>query len=206
MARKHDLRMLALILAANFGLLRQMTCATELEVRRDIEYAHNGGEVQALDVHLQKGEGLHPCIVYVHGGGFVTGDKGSLQMDYLSPFIDEGFSVISLNYRLGAKNPFPAPIEDVHDAIAFIKSHAGEYRVDKNRRVFLGKSAGGLIVGHAGAKAPKGSEVAAVLPFYGEHDLVLRARSRVRWLADLYRGQPVVAFPVGSLLFWIFPR
>ena len=84
----------------------------DLEKRVDIEYGQAAGESLRLDVYLQKGSGPHAAIVYVHGGGFVTGDKGAISRHYTDPFIEVGFSLISVNYRLAPKHPFPAAPDD----------------------------------------------------------------------------------------------
>jgi len=147
----------------------------DLEKRIDIEYGQAAGESLRLDVYLQKGSGPHAAIVYVHGGGFVTGDKGAISRHYTDPFIEVGFSLISVNYRLAPKHPFPAAPDDVQSAIAYIKKNAKALRVDPDKLVLLGDSAGGLLVSYAAAKYRPGNKVAASIPFYGEHDLMIRS-------------------------------
>jgi len=103
----------------------------------------------------------------------------SLKKDYPHDLLDRlterGFSIISVNYRLAPKHPFPAATDDVETAIAYVKKHAAALRVDPRRLALLGPSAGGLIVSYVEARHRPENRVAAVVSMFGEHDLVLRA-------------------------------
>jgi acetyl esterase len=113
-------------------------------------------------------------VVFVHGGGFVTGDKRPCPSYILEPFLRNGYSVFSVNYRLAPKFPFPAATDDVTAAVAYVKQHATSWRLDPNRIVLTGESAGGLISAFVGATLQGDNRVAAVIPMCGEVDLELR--------------------------------
>jgi alpha-L-fucosidase 2 len=123
---------------------------------------------------LQKSAGPHAAMVFVHGGGFVAGDKADYQHDLLDPLTDAGYCGFSVNYRLAPRHPFPAATDDVESAVAWIKRNAASLRVDPKRLVLIGPSAGGLLVSYVGAKHRPENAVAAVVSMFGEHDLVLR--------------------------------
>lgn len=146
----------------------------DLEVRREVEFVHRAGESLKLDLYLQKTVGPAPIILHVHGGGFIGGDKRDLPLNLLQPLVKAGCSVISVNYRLAPKHPFPAAPDDVETSIDWVRSHAAELRVDKSKIVLLGASAGGLLVSLVGARHRPANDIAGVIALYGEHDLPLR--------------------------------
>jgi acetyl esterase len=162
-----------LILACSLSL-GSAWAAPELETRQDIEFGKVGDTSLKLDAYLQKGNGPYPAIVWVHGGGFVSGDKKQIPPYVMNPIYDAGFSMISVNYRLAPKDPFPAATDDVEAGIHYIKEHASEFRVDPDRLFLMGESAGGLLVSFVGAAAKPENRVAGVVSFYGEHDLITR--------------------------------
>src|SRR5262249_2712934 len=129
---------------ATFLLIAARICvcgpAAEVEMRRDLEYARTGGHSLTLDAYLHRSSGPHPAILFVHGGGFVSGDKKDYPRDLLDPLLYAGFSILSVNYRLAPKNPFPAPTDDVENAIAWAKQNAAELRIDPKRLALLGPS------------------------------------------------------------------
>jgi acetyl esterase/lipase len=148
--------------------------AADLEIRRSIEFARPAGIALHLDAYLQRSQMPSAAVMFVHGGGFVGGDKKDYPHDLLDRLTERGFSIISVNYRLAPKHPFPAATDDVETAIAYVKQHAPALRVDPRRLALLGPSAGGLIVSYVGAKHRPENRVAAVVSMFGEHDLVLR--------------------------------
>jgi acetyl esterase/lipase len=145
---------------------------------KDVTYKGN----QRLDLYAGVGSGPRPLIVWVHGGGWQSGDKSQCLPVRLG-FPDHGYSVACVNYRLSAVAPFPAQIEDVRDAIAFLRTNAGRYGVDPRRFVAWGSSAGGHLVSLAGTTSGSaiftadavGSAVQAVVDFYGPIDLTAMA-------------------------------
>lgn len=166
--------------AALIGLLATsplaLQAASELVVTRDVPFATVDGITLAMDTYLPKpsGKGALPTVVWVHGGGFVSGDKQGYAQSLMDPLFRAGFAMVSVNYRLAPKFPFPACVDDVETAIAFIKAHAKDWNIDPQRLVLMGDSAGGLIVSVVGGRAKPPNRVAAVVSLYGEHDLVTR--------------------------------
>ncbi len=126
--------------------------AADLEIRRNIEFARPAGIALRLDAYLQRSLRPSAAVIFVHGGGFVVGDKTDYPHDLLDRLTERGFSIISVNYRLAPKHAFPAATDDVETAIAYVKQHASALRVDTQRLALLGPSAGGLIVSYVGAK------------------------------------------------------
>jgi alpha-L-fucosidase 2 len=140
----------------------------------DVVYSSPDGETLQFDAYLQPGDGPHPAVMHVHGGGFVTGDKRPCPSYILEPYLLHGYSVFTVNYRLAPRHPFPAATDDVAAAVAFIKQHASQWQIDPARMVLTGESAGGLISALVGATLTSNNVVAAVIPVCGEVDLELR--------------------------------
>lgn len=144
----------------------------------NIEYAKPNGVSLLLDVQVPEGKGPFPTVIVVHGGGWVNGNKRTYVPPLLPPLTAAGFVWFTIDYRLAPKATFPAPMEDVHAAIRWVKAHAREYKVDGKRIALMGESAGGHLVAMAAVKAGKAEQVAAVVDFYGPHDLLRRAKDR----------------------------
>lgn len=141
---------------------------------RDVAYGTVEPRQQTLDVYLTSAAGPRPTVVFIHGGGFVAGDKSPCPSYILEPYLASGFHVVSVNYRLAPAHRFPAALEDVAAAVALVRRRAGAWRVDAERLVLTGESAGGLISALAGARLTGAERVAAVIPMCGEVDLELR--------------------------------
>ncbi len=105
----------------------------------DIPYGPD--ERHRIDLWLAEGEGPRPLLVYIHGGGWTTGDK-SLRGPDLKPFLDRGISCAAINYRLTGAAPLPAPVHDAARAIQFIKFWAREWNLNPERIALTGGSAG----------------------------------------------------------------
>ncbi|MEX0171391.1 alpha/beta hydrolase [Streptomyces sp. LMG1-1-1.1] len=90
-----------------------------------------------------KGAGLLPGILYIHGGGMVT---GSVETDHrqVLPLVEAvGAVVVSVDYRLAPEHPHPAPVEDCYAALLWMSGQAAALGVDAGRMALYGGSAGG---------------------------------------------------------------
>lgn len=125
------------------------------------------GRWNLLDVYRPRGaeHALLPCIVSVHGGGWVYGDKDRYQY-YCMDLSRRGFAVVNFSYRLAPEHPFPAAVEDVNAAFAWVAEHGPAHGIDTGRVFAVGDSAGGQLA----------AQYAAMLtdPAFGAmYDLVL---------------------------------
>ena len=124
-----------------------------------------------------------PVIVYIHGGGWTSGDKnvgaGSLDVNGL---LARGYIVVSLNYRLAPQYKWPAQITDVKCAIRHLRANAALYKIDPNKIGVWGGSAGGHLVAMLGTTdksagfdvgeyLDQSSRVQAVVDLFGPADL-----------------------------------
>ncbi|MFN0052537.1 MAG: alpha/beta hydrolase [Planctomycetales bacterium] len=94
-----------------------------------------------LDFWRAEGVGPRPLLVYIHGGGWVKGDKRQ-KGPPIQPVLDRGISFAAINYRLTPEHPLPAPVHDAARAIQFLRSWAREWNVNPERLALTGPSAG----------------------------------------------------------------
>ena len=111
-----------------------------------------------------------PCVIVIHGGGWDTGKRHQLP-ELNSWLAGAGYAVATIDYRLAPRHIYPAPLEDVASALAFLKAHAHELAIDPERFVLLGRSAGGQIALQA-AYTLKDPAIKAVVAFYAPADMV----------------------------------
>jgi len=150
-------------------------------IHKDIVYDRAGDRDLLLDLYLPAGDGPHPLVVWVHGGGWRRGSKANPQALWLT---GHGFAVASIAYRLSGVAKFPAQIEDAKSAIRFLRANSRAYHIDPDRIAAWGASAGGHLVAllgvtgdqpffepRAGARAVS-SRVQAVVDYYGPTDLL----------------------------------
>lgn len=85
-----------------------------------------------------------PGILWIHGGGYMTGMKEMVHMSRAIDLVKNyGATVISPGYRLSFIKPYPAAIEDCYDALLYLKNHAEELEINRNQIMAGGESAGG---------------------------------------------------------------
>jgi acetyl esterase len=147
-------------------------------LKQDIEFAKTGDVSLTLDAFVPEGEGPFATCILVHGGGFTKGDKQTFIKPLFEPLAKAGFAWFTINYRLAPQHQWPACADDVASAIKWVKAHAAEYKVDPKLIALIGESAGGHLVSWAGVTGEGETRVAAVVPFYPPHDLVVQVKLR----------------------------
>ncbi|HHW08380.1 MAG TPA: alpha/beta hydrolase [Firmicutes bacterium] len=111
------------------------------------DVAYGSHERHVIDFwHPHKpGHDPAPLVVYIHGGGFKSGDKTKLPAHLLRLCLEAGFAVAAINYRLSNEVTFPAFMHDAGRAIQFMRSKAAEWHINAERIAATGGSAGGGI-------------------------------------------------------------
>lgn len=175
------------------------TLSDGAKVIRDIAYVSNGHERQKLDLYLTPRDGKRPVVVWIHGGGWESGDKRNPKTLGAAW---RGTHVASVNYRLSTHAPFPAQLEDCKAAIRWLRAHADEHGIDSDRIGVWGASSGGhlaALVGTTGETTAfdKGehskfsSSVQAACVFAGPTDLMLYGRSQANDTLGRLIGGPI---------------
>lgn len=155
-----------------------------VSAHRDLAYVEGGHERQKLDLFLPaKANGPLPVLIWVHGGGWLAGSKDQCP-PLRSGYVERGYAVASINYRLSSHAAFPAQIEDCKAAIRWLRAHAAEYGLDPKRFGVWGASAGGHLVAligtsgdvkefEVGANLDQSSRVQAVCDWFGPTDFTV---------------------------------
>lgn len=115
--------------------------ADEPRVHRGVPYADMKHEHQTLDVYAPRTGKKHPVAVWIHGGGWHSGDKKDVASKPQA-FVDRNFVFVSINYRLWPSVTIEQIAQDVAKAIRWAHDHAAEYGGDPNTLFVMGHSAG----------------------------------------------------------------
>lgn len=116
--------------------------AEKLVVHRDVPYVDGGNVKQHADIYIPPGEGPFPAVLMIHGGAWASGSKGHM-LAHARAVVEAGYTVVSINYRLAPKHPFPAQLEDCLAALQWMRTNAKKYKIDICRIATYGYSAGG---------------------------------------------------------------
>jgi len=146
-------------------------------LHRDIHYDKYSATV--LDVLEPAGSGTaaRPGVIVFHGGGWVHSGKETAYTSLCLPYLEHGFVVANVEYRVASQATAPSAVTDALVATRWFFKHAKQYNVDVKRIVVTGGSAGGhlaLMVGMTPKSAHLGpvSPIAAVVDGYGITDAV----------------------------------
>ena len=139
---------------------------TAPKIDRDLRYGDDPRH--RLDVHTD-GDGDHggrPVFVFVHGGGFVRGDKripGSPQYDLVGAWaVRRGYVGVTMTYRLAPEHTWPSGAEDVAAAVHWLRQNIASYGGDPDKIVVAGNSAGAVHVASFAAGQAPGADPASI--------------------------------------------
>jgi acetyl esterase/lipase len=141
------------------------------------DVAYGADAQQKMDIYLPANRSTTSTkvIIYIHGGGWIAGDKADLNgagLDTLRKRFPD-YAIFNLNYRLAAapaSNPFPAQEMDVKAAVEFIYGNRASYLVS-DKFVMVGGSAGGHLALLHAYKYQTPVKIKAVVDFYGPTDM-----------------------------------
>ncbi len=181
------------------------TWAAEVETRYNVQanvpYITENGVEMRLDIYSRRDVTTpQPTLIFMHGGFWVAGSKDS-QITALLPWLEKGWNVVNVGYRLGGVAVAPAALVDTFCALRFVGTNAAMYNIDVSRIVASGQSAGGhlaLSLGlldeagfDAGCPAGETPKVAAVINWFGVTDVndVIagehKSDAAARWFGDM---------------------
>lgn len=128
-----------------FVLLTMILFGAEQKPQPDIRNLKYGqAERNVMDIWLAKSAQPAPLVIFVHGGGFVAGDKSAINGATLNEFLKNGITVAAINYRYRTGEPdgVMACLSDVKYALQYLRYNAAKYNIDKSRVAMMGSSAG----------------------------------------------------------------
>lgn len=161
-------------------MLMTATVASAKLNKQTLQYAEKGGQPLMLDHYAAPVEGLRPCVVFLFGGAFARGDRADVDyLPYFEMLTEAGYDVVSIDYRLGLKNPPSTKgirqmigvmkqavyyaVEDLFSATAFLLTKASEWNIDPSKVVVSGSSAGAIASLQAEYAICNGDECAKIL-------------------------------------------
>jgi acetyl esterase/lipase len=175
----------------------------QYQVTPDIVYSSSENYDSRLDLYVPRGATAPvPVLMYFHGGFWVRGSKDASVLNVL-PYLEMGFAVVNVGYRLGRTSLAPAAVEDARCALRWVFRNAEQYRLDTSRIVTTGHSAGGHLSLMTGMLTPAaglddrcpGNEqpnVAAIIDWYGPTDVgdQLEGPNRQNAVVEWFGGMP----------------
>jgi acetyl esterase len=154
---------------------------------------------------LRKADGLAPCLVFYHGGGWVIGDLDSHDVVCRKLAHEGELIVIAIDYRLAPEHKFPAAVDDAITAVKWVASNARQLGIDPSRLMVGGDSAGGNLaaVTALAARDGNGPKLAGQVLIYPATDFamkhpshsepetsILLTHSVVKWFCNQYLNGP----------------
>ena len=112
-----------------------------LNIQRDIPYAEPADPLQKLDVYAPPGAKNLPVVVWIHGGGWETGDKADMK-EKPAALAKKGFVFVSVNYRLWPKVAMGDIVRDCAKSVGWVHEHVAAQGGDPQRLFIMGHSAG----------------------------------------------------------------
>ncbi len=175
----------------------------QYQVLPNVTYLTANGFEAKLDVYRRRdAQTPQPTLVFYHGGGWIGGTKEAALLS-LMPWLEMGWNVVNVEYRMARVSLAPAAVEDAQCALKFVVSRAKDYNVDTNRIVLSGESAGGhlaLTTGMIPASAGFTS-LCSGGGFTGNDTSVPRVAAIVNWYGitdvnDMLAGQGARSYAV----------
>lgn len=117
----------------------------EIETEYGLVYVERDEQDLKCDIYYPKGKGPFPAVLVVHGGGWTSGSRIHMAA-YGNKLAKNGIVAVAIQYRLAPKHKWPAHIEDVREALRFMRAKAAEHRIDPKKIGALGYSAGAHLV------------------------------------------------------------
>ena len=139
----------------------------------NVAYCGTTNLQQMLDVYTPKqNESAQPTVIYIHGGGWSSGNKAnSLVTDYGAEIVKGGLSFVSINYRLAPAYRYPAQNQDVNCAIRYLVQHAASLHINMDKVGLFGDSAGAELAAMTALTSPDKARIKAVVELYGPSDI-----------------------------------
>jgi acetyl esterase/lipase len=164
--------------------------ARSAEIRRETITYKTVGKCQIkADLYVPARVKDLPIAVWIHGGALIMGDRRGIDRRLLAELIEAGYGVVSIDYRLAPETKLPAILDDLRDALAWVRASGPKHLGSRTDRiVVLGGSAGGYLTLVSGfLVSPRPS---ALVAFWGYGDIAGTWYSRPD---PFYRRQPLVA-------------
>lgn len=171
------------------------------EVTRNVTYSDSAHRLQKLDITIPFAEPPLPILVYIHGGGWMNGDK-SVYRRICALYAQAGFLVCNINYRLTPQCCYPVQMQDVAEAVYWVYRNCAVYGGDPCRIFLAGDSAGAHLASWYAAASgdaalAQAADIRDMIPteslrglllFYGAFDMDAMLASGFPFMKVFYRA------------------
>lgn len=128
-----------------------------------------GAELAIYGVIPENATGPVPFIIWIHGGGWHSGDPATAMKNESRFFASKGYASFRVQYRLMDKvSSNREQLEDIEDAVAYIRAHAEDFNIDPDSYAYIGGSAGGQLAVISGIND---MDCSAIVPLYAVYDV-----------------------------------
>ena len=157
-------------------------------VRSTYTYKTVGDLRIRADVYRKPDDVVRPAILWIHGGALIMGNRRGLNAAQAERYLNAGYTIISIDYRLAPQAKLSQILEDIEDAYRWVRGKGPKlFRIDPNRIAVVGHSAGGYLALTAGFRL--NPRPTAIVSFYGYGDIAGEWYSRPD---PFYNRQPPV--------------
>lgn len=163
----------------------------------DVRYGPH--ERNTLDLWQAPSVDPTPLLIFIHGGGWASGEKTALPATLLNTMLKSGISVASINYRYSTTAILPAPVHDAAKAVQFLRSKAAEWRLDPRRFGAYGISAGAtttLWLAYHDDLGPPSTRLRVAVALSPQ--TCLEPQIVTQWIGDEVLNHPMIARAVGA--------
>lgn len=122
----------------------QTLVSNDVKAKENVTYKKINGTKLKADVYYPNDKSIHPAVLLIHGGGWLTGSKENERV-MAQHLALKGYVAVTASYRLGLEAPYPAAVHDLKDVLRWMRKNAKKYHIDLNKIAVLGASAGGQL-------------------------------------------------------------
>ncbi len=123
-----------------------------IKVSKDVEYKNSDGRSLKADIYYPENSSQkYPGIILVHGGGWISGSKENERF-LAQELASKGYVAMAINYSLSDDAKYPIAVQDIEDALKFLKKHRKEFSLNQNKIAIGGNSAGAQLATLVGVK------------------------------------------------------
>ena len=139
-------------------------------VKTTYTYKNAAGCSIGVDVHRSPGQRTLPVIIWIHGGALIMGNRSWMNATQLRGYVEAGYAVAAIDYRLAPESKLPEILSDVEDAHRWVREKGPElFQIDPDRIAVIGHSAGGYLTLTTGYRCRP--RPLALVAFYGYGDI-----------------------------------
>ncbi|WP_068816193.1 alpha/beta hydrolase [Phormidesmis priestleyi] len=149
--------------------------ASDVRSTSNIQFSNPGGVPLTLNLYQPLQPGKYPTIVMIYGGAWQRGTPDSNE-SFSRYMAAHGYVVVAIDYRHAPQFKFPAQLEDINTAFAFVLDHVDDYNIDRDRIAVMGRSSGAHLAMLAAFQSDA-PPIKAVVDYYGPVELTLGYRN-----------------------------